>query len=296
VEAKLSIAEDRGADKMGFSILGSIVKNADAMLKAAKRYRAKDRLCLAAALRAHARVMIKAAAWRGAGASAKEAARHYKKLGNQAARAQALLYWAECDVALGFPAEGRNSAQAALAILDREQDMQGQATALQICDAADRAMGIPTQAELQEQAQREFEYQQQLMLQYQQGQGMQQMPAQMMTMPQNLPPHEEEQLAKSGGGGFKRDGPSPLQVSAGMDPGAIKSKILDLAVQIIGDSEGVDIDMPLMEAGLTSNTAVILRDELSKDLPGINLPPTLMFDYPSIGAIAEFVMEKASAK
>ena len=48
------------------------------------------------------------------------------------------------------------------------------------------------------------------------------------------------------------------------------------------------------EAGLTSNTAVLLRDELGKDLPGISLPPTLIFDYPSVSAIADFVMEKAS--
>merc|ERR1719327_987851 len=87
---------------------------------------------------------------------------------------------------------------------------------------------------------------------------------------------------------------SPLTVTAGMDTGIIRSKILEIATQIIGDEEEpIDADMPLMQAGLTSNTAVLLRDELNKDLPGVDLPPTLMFDYPSIAAIADFVVERA---
>merc|ERR1719420_1702829 len=78
-------------------------------------------------------------------------------------------------------------------------------------------------------------------------------------------------------------------LSALTDFDAVAAKIRDVAVQIIGDDEGVDNDVPLMQAGLTSNTAVMLRDELSKDIPGVNLPPTLMFDYPSIQAIADFI-------
>merc|ERR1719498_970386 len=51
------------------------------------------------------------------------------------------------------------------------------------------------------------------------------------------------------------------------DKSVIEAKIKDIAVQIIGDDDGVDADIPLMQAGLTSNTAVMLRDELSKDIP-----------------------------
>merc|ERR1712151_1237052 len=95
-------------------------------------------------------------------------------------------------------------------------------------------------------------------------------------------------------------GKAPVVVKSGgaltslTDKSVVEAKIKDIAVQIIGDDEGVDADIPLMQAGLTSNTAVMLRDELSKDIPGINLPPTLMFDYPSIAAIADFIVEKAS--
>lgn len=86
---------------------------------------------------------------------------------------------------------------------------------------------------------------------------------------------------------------SPLLLQAGMDSGTIKSKVNQIASAIMGSDEDFEADTPLMEAGLTSNTAVLLRDELTKDLPGIRLPPTLIFDYPSVAAITEFVMDQS---
>merc|ERR1711879_275247 len=78
-----------------------------------------------------------------------------------------------------------------------------------------------------------------------------------------------------------------LDMSSGVDFQTVKSKVLELAAAIIGDAdEDLEADTPLMEAGLTSNSAVILRDALSKDIPGVNLPPTLIFDYPSITSMA----------
>mmetsp|Transcript_81795 Transcript_81795/g.215770 ORF Transcript_81795/g.215770 Transcript_81795/m.215770 type:complete len:164 (-) Transcript_81795:76-567(-) len=114
-----------------------------------------------------------------------------------------------------------------------------------------------------------------------------------MQMQQFIPEEEERAVAASGPGAFKRTGASPLQVSAGMDVAVIRKKISELAMAIIGDGEDVEVDTPLLEAGLTSNTAVVLRDELSKDLPGIKLPPTLIFDYPSISSMADYVVEQA---
>merc|ERR1711924_241708 len=86
---------------------------------------------------------------------------------------------------------------------------------------------------------------------------------------------------------------APLALSAGTDPAVVSSKIQEIAKAIIGEAdEDIELDTPLMQAGITSNTAVILRDQLSQDLPGVNLPPTLMFDYPSIGAISEFIVDR----
>lgn len=87
-----------------------------------------------------------------------------------------------------------------------------------------------------------------------------------------------------------------LDVSAGINVDIVSAKIKEVAMGIIGDEEDIEVDTPLMQAGLTSNTAVLLRDEMSTTIPGVNLPPTLMFDYPSISAIAEFIVEKAGSK
>ena len=120
-----------------------------------------------------------------------------------------------------------------------------------------------------------------------------------------------------------------------LSPDVIKKKILDVALSMTGADDGdievpfmrfvhhaqtqkktlAEADTPLMEAGLTSTSAVTLppqregldsgskagshgiasslrlRDELMKDLVGVNLPVTLVFDYPSISAMTELVME-----
>merc|ERR1712151_1391534 len=95
----------------------------------------------------------------------------------------------------------------------------------------------------------------------------------------------------------EKDRGAALDLSGGLDVQTVKAKVLELAAAVIGDAEDdLEADTPLMEAGLTSNSAVLLRDELSKDIPGVNLPPTLIFDYPSITAMAEFIVEKSSAK
>merc|ERR1719277_2750306 len=115
-------------------------------------------------------------------------------------------------------------------------------------------------------------------------------PMQLTPIRETQMPEEAQELAKQG---FQRDGPSPLDLSAGVDAQIVKSKILELAGQIIGETDDIELDTPLMEAGLTSNSAGLLRDELSKDLPGLSLPATLIFDYPSITSISDFVVEKS---
>ncbi|CAK9088032.1 Eukaryotic translation initiation factor isoform 4G-2 [Durusdinium trenchii] len=77
-----------------------------------------------------------------------------------------------------------------------------------------------------------------------------------------------------------------------LHPDLVKKKILEVALSLTGAAEDeIEVDTPLMEAGLTSSMAVGLSDELKKDLPGINLPVTLVFDYPSISAMAELILE-----
>lgn len=94
---------------------------------------------------------------------------------------------------------------------------------------------------------------------------------------------------------YKR-GPA-LDRSAMLDESVVKQKIIEIAMRITNADEGdIEADTPLMEAGLTSASAIILRDELMQELPGIVLPVTLVFDYPSISSMSELIVEKSMKK
>lgn len=61
----------------------------------------------------------------------------------------------------------------------------------------------------------------------------------------------------------------------------------------VEEDDELHIDTPLMAVGITSKSAVELRNKITDELPGINLPATLVFDYPSINAMSELVVESA---
>jgi len=84
-----------------------------------------------------------------------------------------------------------------------------------------------------------------------------------------------------------------MDLSGGLNAETVKQQIAEVAKGLIGFDEEIEYDMPLMESGLTSNTAVLLRDSLSQQLPGISLPVTLVFDYPSIESMSELILENA---
>ncbi|CAK9055129.1 unnamed protein product [Durusdinium trenchii] len=54
-------------------------------------------------------------------------------------------------------------------------------------------------------------------------------------------------------------------------------------------------DAPLMEAGLDSLSSVDFRNSVAKELPGVKLPSTLMFDHPNTNAIAAFAAEQLAS-
>jgi NADPH:quinone reductase-like Zn-dependent oxidoreductase/acyl carrier protein len=67
---------------------------------------------------------------------------------------------------------------------------------------------------------------------------------------------------------------------------SLEGKINDAAVAVLGLA--VSANEPLIAAGLDSLGAVELRNTLEQ-VVGIRLPSTLVFDYPTVGAIAEFI-------
>eukprot|EP00438_Fugacium_kawagutii_P013956 Skav203422 [mRNA] locus=scaffold1743:380634:384082:- [translate_table: standard] len=73
----------------------------------------------------------------------------------------------------------------------------------------------------------------------------------------------------------------------------VQSMILAVAGEVTGSV--VAAQEPLMEAGMDSLSAVEFRNRLSNELPGIKLPNTLIFDYPTVGAISMFAASQLSA-
>merc|ERR1719188_1700503 len=116
-----------------------------------------------------------------------------------------------------------------------------------------------------------------------------QMQQQMQQGGQDMP---MEQPSAAGGGYEAKL--TKLDMSGGVDASMVKTQIMETAKGLIGYDEDIEFDAPLMESGLTSNTAVLLRDALTQQLPGISLPVTLVFDYPSIASMTELVMEKSA--
>ena len=66
------------------------------------------------------------------------------------------------------------------------------------------------------------------------------------------------------------------------------------AVAAVLGTSSIDPQQPLMEAGLDSLSSVELRNSLESKL-GAELPTTLVFDYPTMAALAGFLASKVSA-
>ncbi|KDD71314.1 hypothetical protein H632_c5313p0, partial [Helicosporidium sp. ATCC 50920] len=75
---------------------------------------------------------------------------------------------------------------------------------------------------------------------------------------------------------------------------AVQARVLDAVRQILGSAE-MDPAQPLMAAGLDSLESVELRDALSSAF-AIKLPGTLVFDYPTVDALAGFLVDAAAGQ
>jgi len=59
------------------------------------------------------------------------------------------------------------------------------------------------------------------------------------------------------------------------------------------DPSEIPVDAPFVDLGLASVQAVELSDDL-QTWAGLELPPTLAFDYPTIEAVAGYVAEEVA--
>ena len=80
-----------------------------------------------------------------------------------------------------------------------------------------------------------------------------------------------------------------------MTKAEVQALVRDAVAAVLGPA--VPADEPLMASGLDSLGAVELRNALEGRLGGgLALPPTLVFDYPSAGAIGDFIAAQVGAR
>merc|ERR1712224_755647 len=74
----------------------------------------------------------------------------------------------------------------------------------------------------------------------------------------------------------------------------IIERVKMMVADVAGDAEPPDNDTPFMDAGIDSLSSVELRTSLQKAL-GLQLPSTVMFNYPTTNAMADYIVEEMTA-
>lgn len=83
-----------------------------------------------------------------------------------------------------------------------------------------------------------------------------------------------------------------VEAKAGLDPAEVSDKIMKVAVSSVAGDEDIELDTPLMDAGLDSLASVAFRNSLQNEL-SMQMPASLMFDYPNIRQITDYIVEKS---
>lgn len=222
--------------------------------------------------------------------NANEAVALFMEGNDEASAAHAWVLCAQADILMEDFTQARDDAAEGLEIFKTRADDRGQGYAQSVMDLIDRLAPAPPPGA-------GFDPAMMAQMMAQMGGGGGGAP-QWKVPPSGQSQPQMAQMAPAPGQAIvpKTGMAGKLDISAGITFEIVSAKIKEVAMGIIGDDEDIEVDMPLMQAGLTSNTAVLLRDEMSTTIPGVNLPPTLMFDYPSIQAIADYIVEKAAGK
>merc|ERR1711865_236936 len=84
------------------------------------------------------------------------------------------------------------------------------------------------------------------------------------------------------------------EVKKGLDPAVVQKMVQETLKASIGTDEGVDMDTPLMEAGMDSLSMVAFRNQLQRD-SGISMPASVMFDYPTMNGLVDHLVEASQS-
>eukprot|EP00930_Biecheleria_cincta_P018014 TRINITY_DN14165_c0_g5_i1.p1 TRINITY_DN14165_c0_g5~~TRINITY_DN14165_c0_g5_i1.p1 ORF type:complete len:916 (+),score=241.04 TRINITY_DN14165_c0_g5_i1:255-2750(+) len=85
------------------------------------------------------------------------------------------------------------------------------------------------------------------------------------------------------------------QIAYGPDPKEVRAMIQEVTKKMVGSDNDIEDDLPLMDVGINSMNAVVFRNKLLSEFPGIELPTTLVFDFPSVRALSAYATELSTA-
>jgi tetratricopeptide (TPR) repeat protein len=87
-------------------------------------------------------------------------------------------------------------------------------------------------------------------------------------------------------------GTTVAAANQGLDPELVRETVMKIATQSIAADEELEVDTPLMDAGLDSLASVAFRNSLMTELK-MQMPAALMFDYPNVRQLTDFITEKS---
>mmetsp|Transcript_44628 Transcript_44628/g.97103 ORF Transcript_44628/g.97103 Transcript_44628/m.97103 type:complete len:821 (+) Transcript_44628:83-2545(+) len=272
-------------DKDGKATAKSLKDGSDKVMKLAKEAlstakKENDKSLVGAALYAVCQVHLMNGNIKDALRTGDEALANFQQTGDERYEANVLTLQGNVYFHARDLRQSRMKAEEAVFVFQKLKDARGEEQGWEVLDAVDKLEAEQREAEQQAQ-----------MMQWQAQQAMQQPGGLVMTPLAQQPQGGGEEEAVSQARGSYDPKLAKLDLSSGMDAVVIRNQVHEITKGIIGFDEDIEYDMPLMESGLTSNTAVLLRDALVNQLPGIPLPVTLIFDYPSIQSMVELIVE-----
>merc|ERR1719221_1433515 len=88
---------------------------------------------------------------------------------------------------------------------------------------------------------------------------------------------------------------APVMEYKGPEPMMVRQYLNGLVQNMTGSSDEIDGDTPLMESGIDSLASVELRTQLQTEFR-LNLPSTVMFNYPTISTMTQLLVEECTTK
>ncbi|CAE7030061.1 unnamed protein product [Symbiodinium natans] len=278
------LAQDKIRAQRGSPAFASALSDAEQAAEAAIAFARSKRFHqqLGQALLIYGQVQLTGLRCDDALKTAEEAMAIFEELGSERDKANVMCLEADAHFTNGNANKALVIVNKALAIFQEYRDSRGEWIAMNILE---QITGPP-----EEQALPGNEWTPEQWAEWQRWQQQQQQQQGGAQMPQALQRQQQEPRAR------RRTDPGQKLDIANVSTDTVRKRVEEIVrfTADLDDSEQIDLDQPLMQVGVTSRTAVGLRNMLSEEMPGVDLPFTLIFDYPSVASIADHVMAGAS--